>query len=118
MYLRPPQDDKKYSWTRHSIEKMRQYNLSAQRIRRVIRNPKRVEKGVVKDAIAVMQPQGKGRGGKKWSSEIWTMYIYEKENPQRKRIITCWRYPGISPIREVIPIPEDILEEIQEYFNH
>lgn len=117
IYLKPPQDDSKYSWTKHSIEKIRQYNLSAQRIKRVIRNPKRIEKGIAKNTIAVMQPQGKGKGKNKWSSEIWTMYAYEKENQAKKRIITCWRYPGVSPIREIIPIPDDILQELKNYFK-
>jgi hypothetical protein len=29
-------------------------------------------------------------------------------------IITAWRYPGISPIREEIPIPAEILKELKE----
>ena len=32
---------------------------------------------------------------------------------QKKKIITAWRYPGISPIGEPIPIPDDILAEIE-----
>ena len=114
MYLKPPQDDKKYSWTHHAIEKLRQYNLSAQRIRRIIKRPKRSEIGVIKEAIAVMQPQGKGAGNKKWSSEIWVMYVIEKNKSTRKRIISCWRYPGVSPVREAVPIPDDIMEELKD----
>ena len=33
--------------------------------------------------------------------------------PRKKVIITAWRYPGVSPIREAIPIPNDILEELK-----
>ena len=31
----------------------------------------------------------------------------------KKKIITTWRYPGISPIGEPIPIPDEILAEIE-----
>lgn len=116
-YSKLPQDDKKYSWTRHSLEKLRQYALSPQRIKRVIKNPCRIEKGIAPETIAVMQPLGKGTLKKKWSQEIWVMYAQDKKVRNRKLIITCWRYPGVSPVRETIPIPSDILEEIQEYFN-
>lgn len=117
IYLKLPQDDRKYSWTKHSLEKMRQYSLSAQRIKRVIKSPARIEKGIAPQTIAVMQPLGKGSAKKKWSQEIWVMYVDDKKIKNCKKIITCWRYPGVSPIREVIPIPEDILEEIQEYLS-
>lgn len=113
IYLKPPQDDSKYSWTKHSIEKMRQYGLSSQRIKRIIKNPKRVGKGIAKNTIAVMQPLGKGKGKNKWSSEIWVMY----QKTQKYNIISAWRYPGVSPIKEVVPIPDDILQELKNYFK-
>ena len=37
--------------------------------------------------------------------------MYQKVG-RKKRIITAWRYPGKSPLREVIPIPDDIREEL------
>lgn len=37
-----------------------------------------------------------------------------KLSTARKKIITTWRYPGISPIGKPIPIPEDILAELNQ----
>ncbi|OGN05365.1 MAG: hypothetical protein A2746_00615 [Candidatus Yanofskybacteria bacterium RIFCSPHIGHO2_01_FULL_44_22] len=101
------------------------YGLSAERIKRVIRNPERSEKGIAPDTIAVMQSAGNGRG----HYEVWVMYAAAKPRVQsakfkaqnqnqnivsRKIIITAWRYPGTSPVREAIPIPTNILEELRE----
>jgi len=59
-----------------------------------------------------MQPAG----SKKNPSEVWVMYVdigeVAKLSIPKKKIITAWRYPGISPIGEPIPIPEEILSEI------
>ena len=143
-----------FAFTRHAEYKMRQYGLSMQKIKSVIRSPKRREEGIVPRTVAVMQPvsvkkveTGKparpgdpGRsGGETWKQEIWVMYQLRKSetisirqladqipiskkirNPkseihnssnQRIRIISAWRYPGISPKRN--PIPEDILRELE-----
>ena len=100
-------DDNKYRWTNHVKRKMAFYGLSGDRIKRIIRNPKRCENGVAENTIAVMQESGT----KKKPTEVWTMYATKGT---RKVIITAWRYPGISPIREQIPIPADILRELKE----
>ena len=141
MRFKIPKNTEKYYWTRHSIGKMRQYGLSAQRILRVIRSPQRIEKGIVKNTVAVMQPAStRIKNGKRiWSREIWAMYQIrktrnakratqdpelkkKKENlehsrlikliPKQLKIISAWIYPGISPKNN--PIPEDILREIEE----
>jgi|SRR3990167_2252976 len=140
MQFKIPKNDK-YHWTRHSIYKMRQYGLSAQRIKRVIKNPERIEEGIVKNTVAVMQPSSTRikNGKKSWSQEIWAMYqlkrienkelgiknngkdknlknihnskfIIHNSANQQLRIISAWRYPGVSPKNN--PIPEEILEEI------
>ena len=116
----------KYEWTKHAQFKMRQYGLSEQRIKRVIRFPYRSEEGVLSGAVAVMQPASLRRdknGRQVWSQEIWTMYKlvskkrgnskFETLNSKHKtiRIITAWRYPGVSPKRD--PIPQEVLVEIQ-----
>lgn len=101
-----PADDKKYSWTRHVVGKMQYYRLAESSIKRVIRMPQRVEKGVADNTIACMQP---ARSSKR-KEEIWVMYQLKG---RKKHIITAWRYPGISPVRESIPIPDDILREIE-----
>ena len=117
--------EEKYLWTGHSRFKMRQYRLTESRVKRIIRHPVRVEKGILEGAVACMQPAAGGR-----YSEIWTMYtpIGGRRNPkspacqsagrqipnskQRKiKIITAWRYPGRSPARD--PVPAEILKEIR-----
>ena len=96
------------------------YGLSADRIKRIIRSPKRSEKGIAPDTIAVMQ----SAGTTKRPSEIWVMYAAAKPRVRssssskipesgKKVIITAWRYPGVSPVRDEIPIPRDMLEELK-----
>jgi len=92
----------KYYWTKHSLYKMRHYGLSEQRIKRIIRHPARLEEAIVPNMIAVMSPNKK--------QEIWAMYKPLKRTKQIK-IITAWRYPGKSPVRN--PIPQEILDEIK-----
>lgn len=98
-----------YIFTRHSEYKMRQYSLSAQKVRGIIRNPKRREVGIVPKTVAVMQPSSvkKENGKEIWKQEIWVLY---KEEVKGKKIISAWRYPGVSPKRD--PIPSDILREL------
>jgi hypothetical protein len=96
-------------FTRHSEYKMKQYGLSLQKVRGVIRRPQRREVGIVLKTVAVMQPVNpKTENGKTtWKQEVWVLY---KEEAGKKKIISAWRYPGISPKRD--PIPEDILQEL------
>jgi len=122
--MKQPKNDSKYIWTAHAWEKMQQYGISDQRVRRIIRFPKRTEEGVLDGAIAAMQPTGK--------QEMWVMYVIENSklkvqnskvgeldnmqsffgNTEKKfKIITVWRYPGVSPIRDAIP--DEILSEIR-----
>ncbi|MFA6183509.1 MAG: hypothetical protein WC682_00220 [Parcubacteria group bacterium] len=135
----PPKNCSKYYWTRHSIGKMMQYGLSAQRVTRVIRSFQRIEEGIAKNTVAVMQPNSikiDKEGKKKWSQEIWVMYQKSVKNSKCKiksdnkdnkeisnlkqiifgsnqlKIISVWRYPGVSPKNN--PIPSEILDEIEE----
>jgi len=131
MQFKIPKNTEKYEWTQHAVGKMRHYGLTAQRVLRVVNNPQRVEEGVAANTIAVMQPASTHtkNGKRTWSSEIWTMYQIKGKTPafakasagkqnaklktiskQKIRIISAWRYPGISPKRD--PIPEDILREL------
>lgn len=121
--------------TRHAEYKMKQYGLSLQKVRGVIRHPKRTETGIAKNTIAVMQPVSpkKEADTKKeiWKQEIWVMYQTNKQEPKQDsknrsqkillssrlqipsyKIISAWRYPGMSPKRS--PIPEDILLELAD----
>ena len=126
-----PKNDSKYHWTQHCVRKMMFYGLTADRVKRVLRNPKRRETGVAENTIAVMMPAGT----KKRPSEIWVMYslsskastLSERSESKgesldklgtigqmtnRKIIISAWRYPGVSPVGKQIPIPADILAEL------
>jgi hypothetical protein len=108
MQIKEPKNTEKYYWTKHVYEKMKQYQLSEQVIKRVIRSPQRVEPGIAPGTAAAMQTRGQKR-----KTEIWTMYIKDYKKDQIK-IITAWRYPGVSPIRKDLPIPDDILEELNK----
>lgn len=147
--FKPPKNTSKYYWTRHSIGKMMQYGLSAQRVIRVIRSYQRMEVGVAKNTVAVMQPlsvKTDKEGKKKWSQEIWVMYQTRKASIKNEtlptgrqelkiknegadnklisdlkdqlatqnqlKIISVWRYPGVSPKNN--PIPQEILDELDD----
>jgi len=116
MEFKKPKNTDKIIWTKHSIRKMRFYGLSENRLKRVLRNPKRKEDGVAPETLAIMQRAG----SKKHPTEIWLMYQLSADQPKagqkptRIKIISAWRYPGISPKGKEIPIPDDILEELNE----
>ncbi len=118
MQFNIPKDTNKIAWTKHSIEKMKFYGLSTQRVLSVLRHPDRCQEAVAPGCVACMQIIGQKR-----KTEIWMMYqIIEKSRREvgipthkatsGKKIITAWRYPGVSPIQDKIPIPDDILEEL------
>ncbi len=106
MFLKLPENNKGFYWTNHIKRKMMYYRLSEGRLRRILKNPTRREKGVALNTIAVMQP-----AQTKKPSEIWLMY---QVKGKKKIMISAWRYPGISPKREPIPIPDNIIEELKK----
>lgn len=109
----------KIYWTKHAQEKMRFYGLSENRILRVMRNPKRAEEGVAENTSAAMQRAG----SIKHPYEIWMMYqskskgqkekVKSKEDDNQIVIISAWKYPGITKPGSVIPIPEDVKNELR-----
>lgn len=106
MNFKIPKNDSKYWWTSHVIGKMGFYGLTPDRVKRVIRSPKRVEEGIAENTIGVMQPST----NIKKPTEVWVMY---QKKGAKKIIISAWRYPGVSPVGKQIPIPADILEELK-----
>jgi hypothetical protein len=112
MRLKLPQDRKRFHWTKHSKEKMQQYQLSEKRVKRVLRKPDRVEEGIAPNTIAIMQ----STGTKKHPTEIWVMYqtTAKKERFKKIKIISAWRYPAKSPLGKLPPIPEDTLAELEK----
>ena len=115
-----PRDQKNILWTSHVKGKMIYYQLSDRKVRGVLRNTQRIERGIAPNTLAVMQRAGT----KKYPTEIWVMYqkISQKrkvkDKPERIRIISTWRYPGISPEREPPSIPEDALAELQRVIKN
>lgn len=131
MSFKIPKNSSRYYWTAHAAFKMQFYGLSEQRVARVIRNPKRKEEGIVKNTIAVMQPVSEKivDGKNIWKQEIWVMYQTKGKGrnsktkevnaklenilkPGQLKIISAWRYPGVSPAGN--PIPEEILRELAD----
>jgi hypothetical protein len=112
---------KKLSWTEHSKIKMKQYGLSKQKLLGILYRPERKEQGIVPGTTAVMKTNKVFFKAKKISldnawqrprkapGEIWLMY---KDVKDFRKIISAWRYPGISKPGEEIPIPADIREDI------
>ncbi|MDO8486189.1 MAG: hypothetical protein Q7S77_00620 [Candidatus Staskawiczbacteria bacterium] len=106
---------KKNIWTQHSQLKIKQYGLSKNKLLGILSKPERKELGIVPDTIAVMRtnkisPSSKSVSWRKKNpGEIWMMY---KDSKSERKIISCWRYPGISKPGEEIPIPDDIKQEI------
>lgn len=114
-----------YYWTDHVRRKMQQYRLTESRVKRILRHPKRLEVGVAEDTVAGMQPAG----SKKHPFEIWVMWTQNSKGRmannkslkpkfslggQKITIISAWRYPGISPLREPPPIPDDVWEALRQ----
>lgn len=109
MQFKPPKNNDRYFWTKHALGKMKYYGLTAQRILRVINRPARLEEGVAENTSAAMQPASVNRKTGKWSMEIWTMYQLVNK---KYKIISAWRYPGVSPKRN--SIPTEIMEEVKD----
>lgn len=97
----------KILWTHHIKEKMRYYRLSENRLKRVLRNPKRIEEGVAPKTVAIMQPTG----SQKHPTEIWLMY---QKASGKIKMISAWRYPGISLKHQPPPIPEGVWRDLEE----
>ena len=107
---------------------MKQYGLSKQKLIGILHRPERKEKGIVPGTLAVMKTNKVFFNSKQisiksaWSrpkrapGEIWLMFRDTKDpsagSGQVRKIISAWRYPGVSKPGEEIPIPEDIKQEL------
>lgn len=107
MRLKLPEEKKVY-WTQHSKIKMRQYRFSEKRVLKIFRKPDRIEEGIAEGTIAAMQKTGT----KKNPTEAWVMYVILRK-PKGIKVISAWRYPGVTPVGERPIIPPDTLEEIE-----
>ncbi|MBU4421761.1 hypothetical protein KKB41_02250 [Patescibacteria group bacterium] len=114
MQFKIPKDTQNLSWTKHAVQKMMFYGLSATKVQSILSNYDRIEQGIADDTIAVM----KKSGSKKNPQEVWVMYqdketVLNNVKSKRKVVIAAWRYPGISKPKERIPIPEGIAAELK-----
>ena len=112
---------KKIHWTEHAKLKMRQYGLSKSKLMNILYRPERKEQGIAVGTTAVMQTNKLYKEAPRVTrvtyatkatrpaGEIWLMY---KDIRGERKIISAWRYPGISKPGEAIPIPEEIRSEI------
>jgi hypothetical protein len=109
----------KIVWTTHSKEKMRYYRLSESRVLNIMRKPKRREEGIAEGTVAAMQLAGT----KKNPTEIWMMYqiVNTKSKLQNQnykirktKIISAWRYPGITPIGERPILPDKVMADLKD----
>ena len=110
---------KKNVWTQHSQLKIKQYGLSKSRLLGILHKPERKELGIAPGTTAVMKTNvhkyltNRKTKSVSWQrkmpGEIWLMY---KDIKNERKIISAWRYPGVSKPGEKIPIPEDIKREI------
>ena len=107
MLFKFPKDDKNFSWTSHVKNKMLHYRISEQKIKTILKNPSRKEEGIAPNTSAFM----KRNDTPKRKEEMWVMF---QKLGRKLRIISAWRYPGISPKGKEIPIPEDILKELSD----
>ena len=106
--------NKEVYWTNHIKGKIKQYGLSQQRIRRVLKSPNRKEVGIAPNTVAVMQ----ATGSKKYPTEIWVMFqSINSKNKNSINMISAWRYPGISPKGRFPEIPEDAILELEKFKN-
>ncbi len=107
---------KKIYWTDHVKLKMHQYSLSKIKILNVVNRPERKEQGIAPGTMGVMQTVKKYSNARaavtiktRPPGEIWVLYADVKG---QRRIVSAWRYPGVSKPGESIPIPENIRKEL------
>lgn len=105
---------------------MQFYKLSESRVRHVLHSPKRIEEGVAPKTIAMMQPvsprllrRSIAEATKKpadahetWTQEIWVMI---QDVPTGRKIISAWRYPGVTKARS--EITKEILRQEYEAYT-
>lgn len=117
---------KKIFWTEHCKIKMRQYGLSKSKLLKLIYKPERIEQGIAPKTVAVMQSNNffqraiaskiiavPMKKAPKAPGEIWLMY---QDVDYQRRIISAWRYPGISKPGDSIPIPAEIKQELEKEY--
>lgn len=93
---------------------MRYYRLSENRVLSILRKPGRKEEGIAPGTVAAMQ----ATGTKKHPTEAWMMYqtvrrTIQGQKYKKIKIISAWRYPGVTPVGARPIIPDDTLENLE-----
>ena len=114
MQFKIPKDTQNLAWTKHAVQKMMFYGLSATKIKAILSRYDRMEQGIAENTVAVM----KKAGSKKNPQEIWAMYqdkevVLDNLRQKKKIVIAAWRYPGVSKPKERTPIPKEIAAELK-----
>jgi len=91
-------------WTNHAQSKMNYYHISEGRVKRIINTPKRIEEGIAPKTIAMMQSADTNKN----PYEIWVM---TQKRAERLKIISVWRYPGITKPGE--KLPDELIRELK-----
>lgn len=112
--ISPPKDSNRFIWTQHIKKKMIFYSISASQIRSILRKADRTEESIVPGLFASMKKNHK----KNKKEELWLMYlILENQNSKKIKLISVWRYPGITEKGKELQIPEDVLFDIVDVCN-
>jgi hypothetical protein len=98
-------NDRNFFWTNHSKYKLLQYGLSPSMVKKVLNHPERIEEGIAPKTTATM----KRKDSKKNKREVWVMH---QKFGSKKKIISAWIYPGVSPKGKNIYVPEEVWEEL------
>lgn len=107
MNFKQPQNDHRYLWTMHSKQKLFQYAMGPNVVKRIIRYPDRKQEGIAENTIAAMRRKDL----KSSKREAWVMY---QKVGMKKRIISVWIYPGESPPGQQIYVPDEVWEELEK----
>ena len=107
--MKLPKDSDRLVWTQHIKRKMLFYGISASQIRSILRKADRIEKSIVKGLFVSMKENHK----KNRQEELWLMYqVFVVAGLSKIKLISVWRYPGITEKGEEIKIPEEVLLDI------
>lgn len=114
---------------------MKQYGISKIKVLNLLHKPERVEQGFVPGTMGMMKTNKLFNNStfkknlrldlkvktkfepfkqKKVPGEIWLMY---KDTSDIRKIISVWRYPGVSKPGEEMPLPDDLKIEIMNNKN-
>jgi hypothetical protein len=115
---RKPNEDrtgffKTLAWTVHIKNKMREYQLSESRVRRVLHSPVRIEEGIAPKTTAFMQPIAYSKLPTRLSPGVWKqeLWVMTEELKTKRKMISAWRYPGMT--KPGVPLSPEVIRELR-----